>query len=158
MKRGNSFVPIGKSSELGLIVQKGWIQRFRDGYQSPISPCLPVTADLVWCFCLHTIFPSQAGAGRPWPHTCSSRLPVDPANHVSLDFSNAFDLLPTLASCISPGLSWSSPFLSSLSMDSPTHSPYGEKLLVFHRVWSLPLSPSHFPWTFLSRHVPSPVT
>lgn len=54
--------------------------------------------------------------------------------------------------------SWSSPFLSSLCMDSPTHSPYGEKLLVFHRVSSLPLSPSHFPWTFLSRHVPSPVT
>lgn len=91
--------------ELGLIFQKGWIQRFRDDYQSPTSPCLPATGEPVWGFCLHAIFPGQAGA--------------DPANHVSLDFSNAFALLSASHLPSVPGPSPSS--LASLWVPPLTH-------------------------------------
>ena len=103
-------------------------------------------------------FPVRPGQDGPnLTMLCSP--PNRPADHVSLDFYSAFDLCQLSHPAPHPAIcSWSLPFLPSLSIGSPTHSLHGERLLVFHRVSSLPLSPSHFPRTFLSRHVPSPVT
>lgn len=141
MKRGNSFIYIANPSRIRTHLSERLDPKVQRRLPKPTSPCLPVTGEPVWGFCLHTIFPSQAGA--------------DPANHISPDFSNAFALLSASHPAV---CSWPLPFLPSLSVGSPTHSPHGEQRLVFHRASSLPPSPSHFPRTFLSRHVPSPVT
>ena len=98
MKRGNSFIYIANPSRIRTHLSERLDPKVQRRLPKPTSPCLPVTGEPVWGFCLHTIFPSQAGA--------------DPANHISLDFSNAFALLSASHPAV---CSWPLPFLLRIS-------------------------------------------
>lgn len=159
MKRGNSFISIVNSSRIRTHLSERLDPRVQ---RWPPEPHRSLSSSHRWtCVVfLSACHLSQSGRGRKaLTSQCSachridlqttSRL-ISPA---PLTFCQLSHPAPHSAIC-----SWSLPFLPSLSMGSPTHSLHGERLLVFHRVSSLPLSPSHFPQTFLSRHVPPPVT